>query len=93
MPVSEWGRLMDKRGLAQSSRKPCDEDDDPLAALEVPNSWMALGLGVSAIGCIAILQIEWGVAWYWGVLAVLLSFVLGEGLFRRRVPVGVKTDA
>jgi OPT family oligopeptide transporter len=63
-------------GITAVFRRRKSEDVDPLADLEVPNSWMALGLGLSGLGCIAILQIEWGVAWYWGLLAVLLSFVL-----------------
>jgi OPT family oligopeptide transporter len=58
------------------SKKTDAQKDDPLLAIEVPNSWMAVGLGVSAIGCIAIMHIEWQVAWYWGLFAVLMSFVL-----------------
>lgn len=50
--------------------------DDPLLAIEVPNSWMAAGLVISAIGCIVIMHLQWDVAWYWGLFAVLMSFVL-----------------
>ena len=63
-------------GLSSVFRRRKPQQDDPLARIEVPNRWMALGLGISGTGCIAILQIEWGVAWYWGLMAVLLSFVL-----------------
>jgi OPT family oligopeptide transporter len=50
--------------------------EDLLASIEVPGTWTALGLGISAIGCIAVLQVEWGVRWYWGLFAVALSFLL-----------------
>jgi OPT family oligopeptide transporter len=63
-------------GTLLRRRKDDDRADDPLAAIEVPNSWMAIGLGVSGLGCIVIMQLEWGVAWYWGIVAVALSFLL-----------------
>ncbi len=65
-------------GLGALLRRRKDEPtgDDPLAAIETPGSWTALALAISGAGCIAVLQVEWGVHWYWGLLAVALSFVL-----------------
>lgn len=50
--------------------------EDKLAEIEVPTSWTAICLAISAAGCIAILQTQWQVAWYWGAAAVAMSFVL-----------------
>lgn len=50
--------------------------DDPLSDIEVPNSWFVGGTLVSGIGCIWIMQSEWHVPWYLGIVAVLLAFVL-----------------
>jgi uncharacterized oligopeptide transporter (OPT) family protein len=52
------------------------DEHDPLAPIEVPNSWFAVGTGISGAGCVWIMWREWGVAPYWGVLAVAMSFVL-----------------
>lgn len=57
-----------------SSKK--DEKKDELAEIEVPNSWFAIGTVVAAIGCIIIMQTQWGVQWYWGIFAVIMSFFL-----------------
>jgi OPT family oligopeptide transporter len=52
------------------------DKDDPLARIEVPNSWFGVGLLVSGAGCIAVMQIEWGIAWYWGLVSIAFAFVL-----------------
>jgi OPT family oligopeptide transporter len=52
------------------------DGDDPLSAIEVPNSWFAAGTIVAAIGCIAVLQLAWGIPWYWGLISVAFTFVL-----------------
>lgn len=53
-----------------------DAGDDPLAAIEVPNSWFLVGTVVAGLGCVVIMQLEWGIAWYWGLLSVIFAFVL-----------------
>lgn len=63
-------------GATALLRRRKSQEVDPLEAIEVPPKWMAIGLSVSALGCIAILHAEWGVAWYWGLMAIALSFVL-----------------
>jgi uncharacterized oligopeptide transporter (OPT) family protein len=50
--------------------------DDPLAQIEVPNSWFIVGTVVSGIGCIAVMHSEWGIEWYWGVVSIAFAFVL-----------------
>ena len=49
---------------------------DPVAHIEVPNSWFAIGTGVAGLGCIVIMYTEWGIPVYWGVVAVAMAFVL-----------------
>lgn len=63
-------------GATALLRRRKSREVDPLEAIEVPPTWMLIGLGISATGCIAILHQEWGVAWYWGLIAIALSFLL-----------------
>ncbi len=48
----------------------------PIAHLEFPTSWWVAGLLGSSIGVMAMLQLRFGVPWYFGLLAIGLSFVL-----------------
>jgi OPT family oligopeptide transporter len=61
-------------GALFSTRK--DAAEDPLARIEVPNSWFAIGTVVSGAGCVAVMQFQWGIAWYWGILSIGFAFVL-----------------
>lgn len=63
-------------GLGALFKKDDTGKADPLAAIEVPNSWFGAGLLVSGIGCVAVMQIEWGIAWYWGIVSIAFAFVL-----------------
>jgi OPT family oligopeptide transporter len=49
---------------------------DPLEAIEVPTSWTIGGLTVGTAGVVYIMSSQFGVSWYWGVLAVVMSFFL-----------------
>jgi len=50
--------------------------EDPLASVEVPTKWFAIGLAVTGVACVW-LQREWfGVPIVLGVLSVLLAFLL-----------------
>ncbi len=51
-------------------------EPDPLEAIEVPNSWFLGGTAVAAAGCVAVMQYEWGIAWYWGLVSIAFAFVL-----------------
>ncbi|MDP2307341.1 MAG: OPT family oligopeptide transporter [Pseudomonadota bacterium] len=49
---------------------------DPMDAIEVPNSWFAMGTLVSGAGCVFLMQYQWGIQWYWGIISVAFAFVL-----------------
>lgn len=67
-------RALGSLGAIFSANK--SKADDPMDRIEVPNSWFLAGTVVSGFGCVAIMQIQWGVAWYWGVVSVAFAFVL-----------------
>lgn len=50
--------------------------NDPMEAIEVPNSWFAVGTLVSGAGCVFLMQYQWGIQWYWGIVSVAFAFVL-----------------
>ncbi len=50
--------------------------DDPLRRVEVPGSWFVVGTVVSGTACVIMGQMYFGISWWLGVLAVLLTFVL-----------------
>ena len=47
-----------------------------VAETEVPFQWFLIGTLVSGSGCVAIAAWSFGVPWYYGILAVLMTFVL-----------------
>lgn len=49
---------------------------DPIAHIEVPNSWFVIGTGISGLGCIIIMNTEWDIPLHWGIVAVAMAFVL-----------------
>ena len=49
---------------------------DPLDAIEVPNSWFAVGMLVSGTACVVAGYFIFGIALWMGALAVVLSFFL-----------------
>jgi uncharacterized oligopeptide transporter (OPT) family protein len=51
-------------------------DRDPLAAIEVPNSWVAIGFVTAGTGAVWMLHHVWHVAWWMGAIAVLLTWAL-----------------
>jgi uncharacterized oligopeptide transporter (OPT) family protein len=63
-------------GLGALFQKKDSSVVDPLDAIEVPNSWFAIGTLVSGAGCVAVMHAEWGISWYWGVLSIGFAFVL-----------------
>ena len=50
--------------------------NDPIAHIEVPNSWFVIGTGISGLGCIIIMYTEWDIPLHWGIVAVAMAFVL-----------------
>ena len=51
-------------------------DGDPIAAIEVPVSWVAIGFVTAGAGVVWMLQHVWHVSWWMGAIAVLLTWVL-----------------
>jgi OPT family oligopeptide transporter len=49
---------------------------DPLAHVEVPNSWFLVGTLVAGAGCVVVMRTQWGISIGWGIAAVALAFVL-----------------
>ena len=52
------------------------EPDDPLAAIEVPSSWFVAGTLVSGAACVVLGHWLFGITWWMGILAVLVTFFL-----------------
>ena len=53
-----------------------DEFERTMQSIEVPGSWMLAGLVPLAIAMVAILAIAFGVAWWAGLIAVSMCFIL-----------------
>ncbi|MHB1037610.1 MAG: OPT family oligopeptide transporter [Pirellulales bacterium] len=62
---SGLAKMLGKRGVA-----------DPLARVEVPGSWFVVGTAVSGSLCVVLGFWFFGIAWWMGILAVLLTFLL-----------------
>jgi len=56
--------------------KPSSAGKSPIAHLEFPTWGWVTGLIFSSIGVCAMLQLSFGVPWYFGLLSVALSFIL-----------------
>ena len=52
------------------------EPDDPLAAIEVPSSWFVVGTLASGTACVILGHWLFGITWWMGILAVLVTFFL-----------------
>jgi uncharacterized oligopeptide transporter (OPT) family protein len=50
--------------------------DDPLADIEVPGSWFVIGTTVSGLACVLLGHYMFDIAWWMGVLAVIVTFML-----------------
>ena len=51
-------------------------DDDPLAHVEVPASWFIVGTLVAGTACVILGHYLFGITWWMGILAVLVTFLL-----------------
>jgi OPT family oligopeptide transporter len=74
----QWKSMLagiSKLGALFSGKKQ-DAAHDPIAHIEVPNSWFVVGTGISGLGCIIIMYTEWDIALHWGIVAVAMAFVL-----------------
>lgn len=50
--------------------------EDPLASIEVPGSWFVVGTSVSGLACIALGYWLFGIHWWMGLVAVVVTFFL-----------------
>jgi uncharacterized oligopeptide transporter (OPT) family protein len=50
--------------------------EDPLARVEVPGSWFAIGTGLAGLACILLGHLFFGITWWMGLIAVLVTFLL-----------------
>ncbi len=58
------------------ARGKASSKDDPLAAIEVPGSWFAIGTCLSGVGTIILLHQAFNTTYWMGVVAIILSFFL-----------------
>lgn len=65
---SGLGRLLSGRGA--------EGEADPLKDVEAPQSWFLWGTGVSGIACVILGMVFFGIHWWMGVIAVVLTFFL-----------------
>jgi hypothetical protein len=63
-------------GLGAMFRREKPGAGDPLAAVEVPASWFAIGVLVSGLAAIVLQTAFFGISWWMGVIAVVMSFFL-----------------
>lgn len=63
-------------GLTNIFHKRQDSASDPLAHIEVPNSWFLTGTALSALGCMLVLHYAFQTSWWMGLVAVALTFLL-----------------
>ena len=52
------------------------DDDDPLARIEVPASWFVVGTLVTGAACVFLGHLFFGISWWMGAVAVLVTFFL-----------------
>ena len=50
--------------------------DDELAHIEVPASWFVIGVGLAGTACVVLGHVLFGITWWMGILAVLVTFLL-----------------
>jgi len=63
-------------GLLGGGRGPRAPADDALAHIEVPASWFVVGVGLSGTACVVLGHLLFGITWWMGILAVVVTFLL-----------------
>jgi uncharacterized oligopeptide transporter (OPT) family protein len=63
-------------GLARLAGGAPEEPGDPLAHVEVPSSWFVAGTLASGAACVVLGHWLFGITWWMGILAVLVTFLL-----------------
>ncbi len=63
-------------GLKRNFGRGAGQETDPLEHVEVPGSWFLIGTLVSGAACVILGEVIFGITWWMGVLAVLVTFLL-----------------
>jgi len=63
-------------GIANIFYKRENTAADPLAHIEVPNSWFVTGTALSGLACMLVLHYAFQTSWWMGLVAVVLTFFL-----------------
>lgn len=71
-----WRTVLRAFGGMLSMFRRSSGPEDPLAAIEVPGWWFVLGTGISGLVCVVLGHWLFGVHWWMGILAVMLTFLL-----------------
>jgi OPT family oligopeptide transporter len=58
------------------SSKKRSAGEDPLERIEVPGSWFVIATLLLGTGCVIVGMVSFSIAWWMGIIAVLMSFVL-----------------
>ncbi len=63
-------------GLSRIFGKGDAGEADPLERVEVPGSWFIIGTLISGAACVILGDMLFGIQWYMGIIAVLVTFLL-----------------
>jgi OPT family oligopeptide transporter len=63
-------------GLTNIFHNRKDSAADPLAHIEVPNSWFVTGTALAGLACMSVLHYAFQTTWWMGLVAVALTFLL-----------------
>ncbi|MBM4076866.1 MAG: OPT family oligopeptide transporter, partial [Planctomycetes bacterium] len=63
-------------GLSKFVGKSEGQEVDPLEKVEVPGSWFLIGTLLSGAACVILGEKIFGIAWWMGIIAVLVTFLL-----------------
>jgi putative OPT family oligopeptide transporter len=70
-------RAFTRMRRAPGVRRAADSAEQAITRIEVPGSWMVLGMIPIGLAMVALQVIAFHVAWWAGIIAVLLSFAIG----------------
>ena len=71
-----FGGLSGTLGGLFGGGRPHERIDDELAHIEVPASWFVVGVGLAGTACVVLGHFLFGITWWMGILAVLVTFLL-----------------
>ena len=63
-------------GLGGGGARARERIDDELAHIEVPASWFVVGVALAGTACVVLGHVLFGITWWMGLLAVVVTFLL-----------------